>query len=117
MNGKLKIEGMEFYAYHGCLPFEKEVGNTFLVDVELETEMQLVVKTDALADAVDYSLVYEVVRKEMVVPSKMIEHAANRVLSSLKKQFPQVIHCRIKLTKINPPINGKIKSVSVVLEY
>ena len=63
---------------------------------------------------INYAEIYEVVKSEMNVPSKLIEHAAGRILKSLRRRFPQIEH--IKLAKQNPPFGGDVQSAAVLLE-
>ncbi|MDP6495393.1 MAG: dihydroneopterin aldolase, partial [Dehalococcoidia bacterium] len=46
---------MVFYGYHGVNPQEKELGQSFVVDVELEVELTVPGRSDDLKDTVDYS--------------------------------------------------------------
>ena len=63
--GVIKIEQMEFYAFHGHFREEQIVGNRFLVDLEIETNMEKAAASDQLEDAVDYQMAYKIVREEM----------------------------------------------------
>ena len=38
MNDKIFLQGLEFYAYHGALPAENEIGQVFIVDIEMKVE-------------------------------------------------------------------------------
>ncbi len=51
---KVIVNGIEAFAYHGCMPEERERGQPFLVDVELEYDAAAAVRGDDLAEAVDY---------------------------------------------------------------
>ena len=63
--GKIRIEQMEFYAYHGHYKEEQIVGNRFLLDLEIETDMTRPAQTDNLEDAVNYQEAYRIIREEM----------------------------------------------------
>ena len=56
----ITLHNMKFHAYHGCLDFEKEEGNTFLVSVIMELNTTLAGKTDDLDDTLNYQQVYDV---------------------------------------------------------
>lgn len=114
MSGKISINGIRIFAYHGCLVEEASIGGNFLVDVKIFTDYSEAARKDELSLTVDYCDVYSIVKSEMAVPSKLIEHAARRVAESLKSKIAGVTKVRVKLTKINPPVNGTIDSVSVV---
>lgn len=106
---------MEFYAYHGCFKEEQIIGTRFLVDLYLETNTENAEQSDALADTVNYQEVYLLVKKEMEIKSKLLEHVGRRILVSIKNTFPEVRFAKIKISKMNPPLGGKIKNVSLTM--
>ena len=109
------VEGIKLYAYHGCMKEEAVIGGNYIVDVCIEADMSKPSKTDNLNDAIDYVTVYEIVKKEMSVRSKLIEHVAQRILNKLKKIFSKAECIEIKVTKLNPPIEGDVEKVCVVV--
>ncbi len=113
----ISIEGMEFFAYHGCFKEEQVIGTKFLIDLFLETDTTEAEKTDNLHDTVNYQLVYQLVKKEMETTSKLLEHVGRRVLDRIQKEFPEVTHARIKIRKLNPPLGGKMDFVSLELTF
>ena len=76
---------MEFYAFHGHYKEEQIVGNKFLVDVIIDTDMTLPANTDDLADAVNYQVAYKLIQREMNVKSKLLENIAKRILDADRK--------------------------------
>ena len=62
---QISIEGMEFFAYHGCFEEEQIIGNRFMVDIYLEVSTDLAEHSDNLAQTVNYQRVYEVIKKEI----------------------------------------------------
>ena len=74
--GKIEIEGMEFYAFHGHFTAEQVVGNRFLVDLTLISDSSEAAKSDNLADAMDYQIAYRIVKEEMQIKSHLLEHVA-----------------------------------------
>ena len=113
--GQIKLNGMEFYAYHGCYREEQMTGNTFIVDITLDTDMERASKSDIICDALNYAEVYEVVKREMTIRSCLLEHLTGRVLDRLFEHFPQLNSAEISIAKLNPPIGGKMQSVAVCL--
>ncbi len=114
--GLIKIENMEFYAFHGHFREEQIVGNKFLVDLTIETDMQKPMESDNLRDAANYYKAYQIVKKEMEKKSHLLEHIAGRILTSLYSEMEGIKKATIKVSKMNPPMGGKIGSVSVILE-
>ncbi len=113
--GTIEIEGMEFYAYHGCFKEEQIVGNKFLVDLFMEVPCNKAGKTDLIHDAVNYQTAYFIVKEQMEIKSHLLEHVATRILENLFKKLPSIQMARVKVSKINPPLGGKTASVSVSL--
>src|SRR5687767_13409406 len=104
--GKILVEGIKLYAYHGCMEEEGKVGRTFVVDVAMEADLSKAASTDKLVDTIDYVKVYDVVKEEMAIRSKLIEQVAKRIHTRLLKQYPQIKAAEVKVTKLDPPING-----------
>ncbi|MFO7997578.1 MAG: dihydroneopterin aldolase [Bacteroidales bacterium] len=114
--GKIFLEDMEFFGYHGCFEEEQIIGNRFLVNLELETNTALAEASDHLADTVNYQAVYMLVGEQIREKSHLLEHLARRVMDALGKAFPEITHMKLKISKMNPPMGGKMRSVSVELE-
>lgn len=112
---KILVEGIKLYAYHGCIKEESIIGGNYSVDVTVEADVTKASKSDKLEETIDYVKIYEIVKKEMSVRSKLIEHVAQRILTSLKSRFPKTNSIEIKVTKLNPPIPGDVEKVSVVM--
>ena len=112
----ISIEGMEFFAYHGCFKEEQIIGTKFRIDLFLETDTRKAELSDELHDTVNYQSVYELVKDEMKLKSKLLEHVGRRILNRIKKEFPEVEQGRIKIRKLNPPHGGKMDFVAVELE-
>lgn len=112
---KLLVEGIKLYAYHGCMKEETVIGGNYRVDVCIEADLSKPSKSDKLSDAIDYVIVYEIVKKEMSVRSKLIEHVAKRIFDELKKRFSKTESIEVKVTKLNPPIEGEVEKVCAVV--
>ena len=111
---QIKVEGIKLYAYHGCLPEETKIGGNYIVAIHIETNFEKAAAKDDLTSTIDYVGVYNVVKKEMATPSKLIEHVANRIMRALFLRFKGIIHLQVEVTKLNPPMNGEVERVSVV---
>lgn len=114
--GFIQIENMEFYAFHGHFKEEQIVGNKFLVNLTIETDMQKPRESDNLRDAVNYQKAYQIIKNEMEKKSHLLEHIAGRILDALYSEMSGIKKATIKVSKMNPPMGGKIGSVSVVME-
>jgi dihydroneopterin aldolase len=113
--GLIQIENMEFYAFHGHFREERIVGNKFLVDLTIEADMKLPAESDNLKDAVNYQRIYEIVKLQMEMKSHLLEHIAGRILDAIYTEMEGIKKATVKVSKINPPMGGKIGSVSVII--
>jgi len=112
----ISIEGMEFFSYHGCFEEEQMIGTKFNIDLFLSVDTSFAEGSDRLQDTVNYQEVFQLVKSEMQITSKLLEHVGRRILDSVKLSFPQVEMATIKIRKLNPPLGGKMDFVSVTLE-
>ena len=106
---------MSFQSFHGCYELEKVVGNRFLVDLAVEVEAGEAAERDDLEMSVNYLTLYEVVRQQMDIPSNILENVAKRIIDTLYGQFPPISRVTVKVSKLAPPLGGKIEKVSVTL--
>lgn len=111
--GLIRIEQMEFYSFHGCFEEERIVGNRFIVDLLMETDMSRAFETDRIDQALNYQTAYDLVKLEMKTKSYLLEHIAGRILDALFRNFPELERATVKVSKMNPPMGGKIGSVCV----
>jgi dihydroneopterin aldolase len=116
MIGRVALEGLEFHAFHGVYPHERESGNWFEVDIAVETDFSLAATTDELVGTVNYETLFKVVKTEMEQPSKLLETVAEKIANDVLEKFPNVLSVVLTISKLNPPIGGKCKKASVSLE-
>jgi 7,8-dihydroneopterin aldolase/epimerase/oxygenase len=116
MNGRIALEGLEFHAFHGVYPHERESGNWFEVDVAVDTDFSQAAKTDELSGTVDYEVMYRVVKDEMDKPSKLLETVGENIVDEILKRFPNVTNVALKISKVNPPIGGKARKATVFID-
>ncbi len=113
--GIIEIEGMKFYAFHGHFESEQVVGNEFTVNLKIETNCEKAAVSDNLNYALNYQVAYEIIKKEMAIPSHLLENVAKRILDSLYLHFTSIKKAEVKISKMNPPMGGEIEKVSVTL--
>lgn len=114
--GLIQVENMEFYSYHGCFEEEKIVGNTFIVNLDIETDTQKAENSDNINDALNYQIAYNIVKKQMKQSSDLLEHVCKRILDALYERFPnEIIAAKVKVSKMRPPMGGAMDCVSLTL--
>lgn len=112
---KIIVEGIKLYGYHGCLEEEAKIGANYIVDVIMETDFTEAAKTDDLSKTIDYVTVFNIVKTQMAIRSKLIESVGKRIIDALKKEFDTLKKVEVKISKLNPPMNGDVEKVSIVI--
>ena len=110
--GTILLEGMEFFAFHGCFKEEQIIGTKFIVDLQIEADTSISEDSDHLRDTIDYVGIYHCVKKEMEQKSHLLEHVAKRIMTAVHNDFPAINSIKLKIAKINPPMGGKMHQVS-----
>ena len=116
MNGRISLEGLELHAFHGVYPHERESGNWFEVDISVEADILRGAIEDDLDETVNYEILYGIVKEEMEKPSKLLETVAQNIVTRVLDDLPKVSFVDLKISKINPPIGGKCRKASVVIQ-
>lgn len=111
--GRIAINDMRFYAHHGCFEQERAIGTNFRVDLVFDTDTSHAEVSDNIVDTVSYLDVYQVVQKQMEIPSHLLEHVARRIGEEVRLTFPAISSVNVKVSKLNPPLGGQMDSVSV----
>lgn len=106
MSSKIYLRNVRFHAFHGVLPQEGIVGNDYLVNLVLDYDFSSAMKTDDLQGTLNYAEVYQMVKEEMAVPSKLLEHVAGRIAQRLFSDFPEIQKLQLSITKVNPPMGA-----------
>jgi dihydroneopterin aldolase len=112
----ISIEGMEFFAYHGCFKEEQIIGTKFIVDLHIIADTSEAEVSDDLSKTINYQSVFLLVKNQMKEKSKLLEYVGRRILNALKTKFPSIQDATIKISKLNPPLGGKIENVSLTIK-
>jgi len=112
----ITVEGINVYAYHGCLEEEGKIGGNYKVDVYMKTNFSEAALLDDLTKTIDYVEVYDIVKAEMAIRSKLIEHVGQRIMDKLMSRLKHLKSCKVRVTKYNPPMNGNVEKVSIEIE-
>lgn len=107
---------MSFFAHHGCFEEERKIGTNFIVDCEFETDTTLAENSDNINDTVNYLDVYQLIKKEMEIPSHLLENVGKRIIDVILDSYTEISSCKVTVHKLNPPLGGQMKSVSVTLQ-
>ena len=114
---EIAVNRIKVYARHGVSPQERTVGADFYVSVSALVDVEPSAwRDDRLEGTADYSRFVSIARREMAVPSNLLEHVAARIASSVLAECPSVRKVSVTIEKENPPLGVLCDGVSVKLE-
>ena len=114
---EISVNRIKVYAYHGCKPQERTIGADFYVTISALVEVEASAwHDDCLDGTADYSRFVSITRREMAIPSNLLEHVASRIASSVLGECPSVQKVNVTIEKENPPLGVLCKSVSIKIE-
>jgi dihydroneopterin aldolase len=111
------LENIKLFGFHGCMPEEKYIGSHYTINVEVEFDFYQASIKDDLSKTINYVDLYSIVKEEMNIHSKLIEHLAQRIIQRIKKYKKFLIkYTKVKVCKENPPLQGNIDRICVILD-
>ena len=116
VQSSIRLHEMRFYAYHGVMAQERRVGGDYVVSLSVDTDLSVPVVSDRVEDTLNYAALYDVVAREMAIPSQLLEHVAGRIGQGVLDTFPQVTALTIEVRKVNPPMGADCQGASVELK-
>ncbi len=112
---RILLEGMVFHGRHGTLPAERELGQPFVVDVELRLDLRPAGLSDDLTQTVDYGEVHRRAREIVEGPPvDLIETVAERVAAAVLEDHPPVEAVRVKIAKPHVSLGDTVFAGSAV---
>lgn len=113
MTSYIFLDRIRFFSYHGVGEQETLVGNEFTVSLRLKVDIGRAMQTDDVTDTVSYADIYEAVKAEMAIPSRLLEHVAGRIVNRLFRDFPAIGNIELKIEKRNPPMGADVKAAGI----
>jgi dihydroneopterin aldolase len=111
----IELKKMICHAHHGVTDQEQIVGNTYRIDVKVFLDLSNAIESDRLEDTLDYADILNLIKEEMVIPSQLIEHVAGRIVRKIKEKHPHISKVKLRLAKINPPLEGEIGEAAITI--
>ena len=116
MSDRIFIRGLSLHAYHGVMPYEGKVGQSFAIDLALDMDLSAAARTDKVADTVSYDQVVAVASTAFTSQKfKLIEAAAGKVADAVLAKFPRVRSVEVTIHKPHAPIAATFSDVGVTL--
>ena len=116
MKATVKVENLKIYAFHGCMEEEKVIGTDYVVDIRAVCSGGKKAFGDEIEGTVDYVDLPRIEKREMSIRSKLLEAVVNRIISSCFNEISVLEQISVTVSKINPPINADVASVSVSMD-
>jgi 7,8-dihydroneopterin aldolase/epimerase/oxygenase len=114
MSDHIFVTGLLVHAHHGVMPHEEEVGQRFVIDLELTVDLAHAGRSDKLADTVSYSSIVDTATRAFTGKSfRLVETAAAITAETLLAGFPKVSAVRITVHKPHAPIAAIFNDVGV----
>jgi dihydroneopterin aldolase len=116
MDTYIELKEMLFFAHHGVFDEERLVGNMFEVDLKFRADITKAIQSDDVADTISYADIYDITAGEVSKPSALLEHLAGRIIRVVRSKYPCISEIEIKVSKLNPPVNGQVKKASIIIK-
>ena len=117
MKTAIFLDEVRFHAFHGVMPQERAVGADFTVSLNVGYDFVKAAESDDLTDTISYADLYDILKSEMAVPSRLLEHVAGRIVRSIADRYPQVSAISVRLSKDNPPMGADCRGAGVELSF
>ena len=115
--GYITLRNVRFHAFHGVLPQERQVGGDFLVNLRVGYPIEKAMESDEVGDTLNYATLFNLIQREMNVPSQLLEHVAGRIVKAITTAFPAVTSIDLELTKQNPPMGADGDGAGVEVHF
>jgi 7,8-dihydroneopterin aldolase/epimerase/oxygenase len=110
----VELRNVIMHGHHGIYPEEKEVLNTFEVNLDVSYE-EKGAGFDKLEDTISYVSLYKIVQKKMQVPEFLLESVCQEIIGMIKHQYPFVKEIRMSIYKLQAPIENFQGKVGVTM--
>ena len=107
------MKNVRVHACHGVLHQERLVGGDFIVNLKVKCSFGRALQTDDVADTLNYAELNSIIKREMQLPSCLLEHVAGRIGGRILEELPMAEEVWIRLAKCNPPMGADTKSCGI----
>ena len=115
MKATVKVENLKIFANHGCMAEESIIGSDYIVNISAVCNLSKTVFDDEIGATVNYVDLASIAKREMGIRSKLLEVVVKRIITSCFKEIPLLEEISVSVSKLNPPINADVESVSVFI--
>ena len=111
----IHLQNLRFRALHGVLEQERTVGGDYRLDLRMRYPLEKAMESDDVGDTLNYAEAYAIAKREMDIPSRLLEHVAARIVQALFNVYPLLEAIDLKLTKVTPPMGADCDGAGVEL--
>ena len=101
----IALTGLRFYSRIGVLEQEREIGNEFLVDIEVETDASRF-EDEKLSTTISYADIYDEIKAVMGEEWLLLETVARSIATRIAGRWKEVRGVQTSVTKLAAPIAG-----------
>ena len=113
---KILLCGLQFFGKHGCHPAENDLGQIFVVDIEIEADLGRAADSDDIGDTLNYVEIYAFAKATIEGPrAALLEHLAGKI-GDFALQNPLVVAARVKIKKPHVAVGGVLDFLGVEIE-
>ena len=114
MSDLIRLTGIHSFGYHGLFEHERTNGQDFFVDLELNIDLSVASKSDAIEDTVNYADITDLVVTEITVdPVSLIEKLAGRIAERILNTYVKVNTVTVTVHKPQAPVAVSLKDIAV----
>ncbi|MDM1527981.1 dihydroneopterin aldolase [Myroides odoratimimus] len=114
--GIIRLNNIRTFSFHGCMDEEAKIGSDYRVDLIAKGDFMMAASTDDLKHSIDYVHLNTIVKEEMAIRSKLLEHVAQRIIDRVILEIRMVEEITVLVSKINPPVGGDVEYVTVEMQ-
>ena len=110
---RILLNGLSFFGRHGCHAAEQELGQKFIVDIELECDLNAACVSDDLQDSIDYVAIYNAARDVIEGESaQMLESLAQRI-ADFALRDERVVSAWVRIRKPHIALPGALDYIGI----
>lgn len=112
----IKLSNIVFYAHHGYYKAERELGQRFEMDIEVECNLKHAAQSDDLNATIDYRKIYSIAKDAFEnYKFKLLETVAERIAHQILES--DAIHTvLIRVRKPHVPLKGFLDHVEIEIK-
>jgi dihydroneopterin aldolase len=102
-NYQVSIDDIRIFAFHGLYPEERILGNWYILDVFVESDVMSDFSDD-IANTIDYSQIYAICKQIMAIPVDLLETVAENIAQKIRAEISEDVSILVQISKENPPM-------------